>query len=60
MLNATPIIDYGGYDLSEFNQSQMDFINALVKLAYNKGLSDGQAEAKQTLIEIYAKLNEKD
>jgi len=46
------------YDLMRFKPDDVEFVTALIKMAYNEGLADGRAEAKQTLAEIYEKLND--
>jgi DNA-binding protein YbaB len=44
------------YDLMRFKPDDVEFITALIKMAYNEGLADGRADAKQELYSFAEKL----
>jgi hypothetical protein len=50
-MNILDQIKIGIIDLSEFNEDQIIFINALVKRAYNEGYTEGKLEIKNIIID---------
>ena len=44
------------FDLKAYSDEQIAFMRALVKMAYNEGLANGRADAKQELSDFAEKL----
>jgi len=46
------------YDLMRFKPDDVEFITALIKMAYNEGLADGRADVMHNLSEFLRIQNE--
>lgn len=49
-MNTIEKIENGYFNLSEFNEGQINFIKVLVKLAQNDGYEEGKAEIKNKIM----------
>lgn len=49
-MNTIEKLYNGGYDLSQYNQQQIDFIRGIAKMAYNEGLDNADPDPMEQVV----------